>query len=259
MIFWYRGELGEDRVRLSLDGAAFRFGAGVFETICYNGRTLCHLARHLERMDRSLGRLGLPSPELDEAALAGAAMEVVRANGLERSWARVNLYCLCEEGGAHPLVTARPHEPAPRRTYRLAVHPERHLTPLAGHKTMNYLFYHLAGESARAAGHDGALLTDGDGLVVETDSSALLFSSSGRFTAPESRFALPSTALEVASKVLAVERRPVALDELESFDRAYILNSMIGMRPVASIGGTVFEEDEVGCGASTAAVLQLGG
>ncbi|MBU1249449.1 MAG: aminotransferase class IV [Proteobacteria bacterium] len=255
MIYWYRGELGEDRVALSLEGEAFRFGTGVFETLYYNGRTICHLDSHLRRLTAALVELDLAHAPLEAETFSRIIGEVLGKNGLERHPARINIYCFLDGEVIEPLVTARPHTPDPERVFRLQVCPERHVSTLSAHKTMNHMFHARALARATAEGFDSAVLLDMDYNLLEANSSALLFARSGRFITPATCYKLPSTALEAAARVLTIREEPLGLESLSRFDHAYILNSIIGMRPVTTIGRTDFPPDHSTCTKATAAIL----
>jgi 4-amino-4-deoxychorismate lyase len=71
----------------------------------------------------------------------------------------------------------------------------------------------------------------------------------------DSPYKLPSTSLSLAGTVHSLIRKKITLNEIGRFRHAYILNSLIGMRPVVTIGETAFVPDEASCAPVTAVVL----
>lgn len=250
MIVHFKGRFREGPLCLDPGAPGLRFGLGAFETLLHNGRALCRLEAHLERLGRALQSLGLvPEPQDHRAVLA----EVVRRNGLEGRAAKVNLFCLEEAEGAPALFlsTAAPHDPAPLPPLRLRPCPDFHESWLCGHKTINHAPFILARRRARALGFDDALLLDRAGLVLETATAAVVLARDGRLLTPASSLRLPSLALAAAREVLDIAAQPVRLEDLAVADHVYVCNSLMGMRPVAAIGDWEFPPDEGVCAEAT--------
>lgn len=247
MIHWRGGGLHEGGVRLDIGSPAFRYGAGLFETILWNGRGPSRLDAHLARLRASLAHFGLVAEPVDYPAVIA---EVVRANGLAGRQARVNIIAPLEDEDAAiaPLVTAAPFDPpAPDRTYSLRLAPPATLGSLALHKSMNYMLCYLERRAARALGQDDAVLTQPGGIVVEATTAALLFGDGDCFCTPTGGCRLPSTTLAAVRDILPVRDCTVRAGELRSFRHAYLLNSLLGMRPVSVIGSHAFTPDFATC------------
>jgi len=223
---------------------AFRYGAGFFETFYYNGSAVCHPERHLDRLFHGLRACGIRYESVDFPALAD---ELLERNDLVGRPARINLFYLLEGDLARPVVMAVPHEPQPDRTYRLCRCADHHVSSLNAMKTTSYMFFHLALQRAREEGYDDAALTDLDGNLLETTTGALLLAGEGGFVETATPFRLPSIALDLARTVLDIAPRTVNVEDLSRFRHAYILNSMVGMRPVVAIGEYAFAPDEAAC------------
>ena len=54
---------------------------------------------------------------------------------------------------------------------KLATYPHPRMTPLADHKTLNYLYYYQAGVWAREQGADEAVILNPDGTISETNTA----------------------------------------------------------------------------------------
>nr|WP_321513289.1 aminotransferase class IV [uncultured Pseudodesulfovibrio sp.] len=240
---------------ISLDPAApaFRYGAGFFETIYYNGRNICHLDMHLDRILHSLRSFGVQYETVD---FEEVIEQLINRNGLTGQTARINIFYPMETEGASPVITATTHDPKPYKAYRLCVCKDHHVSTLNAHKTTSYMFFHLAMQQAKARGFDDAALFDFNDNLLEATTGALILKKQGSFVAVDSPYRLPSTALTIAAKKLDIISVRLPLDELASFRHAYILNSIIGMRPVVAIGETAFVPDEDACQTVMQAVIE---
>jgi 4-amino-4-deoxychorismate lyase len=249
MTYYRAGEYHDDGVTQDIAAPSFRFGAGVFETILFNGKSLCFFNQHLDRMESSLEKLGFIVPQIDFAELT---MEVVRRNKLSDQIARVNIFALIDENDeVDPVITAAPYTPQSKKQYRICTVTDGVQHPLLGHKTMNYMYNWLQRRSAIKKGYDDAVLLARDNLVTETTTAALLFGDGERFCLPGGKMKLPSIALEAARSILPIYDCSVRSYSLGNFRYAYVLNSLIGMRPVTAINGTMFMPDEHSCKAVT--------
>lgn len=254
MIHFADGTLNSGPVALDPASPGFRYGAGFFETLYYNGSRLCYLDAHLDRLLGSLRAHGIPYQGVDFEAVIDS---VLAANRLDTSPARVNIVYPVGADEARPVILAAPHEPHPYKAYRLCICEERHVSTLNAHKTTSYMFFNLALRQARARGFDDAALFDFDDRILESTTGALLFKKNGEYFQPHTRYKLPSTALALAGTVLPILSKPISLGDLEQYRHAYILNSLIGMRPVVAIGETAFIPDEAACEAPTRLILDL--
>ncbi|WP_319582708.1 aminotransferase class IV [uncultured Pseudodesulfovibrio sp.] len=254
MIHFKDGGYSTEGVRQNPAGGAFRFGAGLFETIYYNGSELCHLGRHLDRLLHGLRAYGLAYTTVDFAQVAA---QVLNRNGLQGRPARVDIVYPVEESVSSPVILAEPVEPKPYKAFRLCLCEDRHVSALSGHKTTNGMFAYLARRQAAARGFDDAALFDLDDNILEATSGSLVFEKQGQFVCVDSPFCLPSIALDLARTVLDILPVRVPLDELPRFRHAYILNSLIGMRPVVAIGETAFVPDDKACDRVSPLVLNL--
>ncbi|MDD3312078.1 aminotransferase class IV [Pseudodesulfovibrio sp.] len=252
MIHYRNGEHHSGGVVLDPAQPAFRYGAGFFETLYHDGSRALHLEAHLDRLFHSLRDCDVAYEAVDFERVIG---QVVERNGLAGRPARVNIFYPVEGPTARPVVLAAPHEPRPDRMYRLCRCRDHHLSSLNAMKTTSYLFFHLALKRARARGFDDAALTDFDGNLLETTTGALLLAGEDGFVEMDTPYRLPSIALGLARTVLDARPAVVNVDDLPRYSHAYVLNSLVGMRPVVAIGETAFVPDESACRRVTGLVL----
>lgn len=255
MIYYRHGDYHSGDMSLSPFAPALRFGAGFFETVLHNGRETCHLQHHIARLQGSLNAYALPFEDIDFTTVVH---EVLHRNDLLENTARVNLTYLIEDmaAPARAVVTAAPYSPQPEKCYSLAVSDLRHTSHLGAHKSNNYLHYTLARRQALQDGFDDALLLDFDDNILETSTAALLFSRRGRLLTPGSAFILPSVSLALIQGRFDVQPAQIPSTQTAEFDSAYVLNSLMGARPVVRIGERRFEADEPLCAKLNAILLR---
>lgn len=265
-MFFDGADFREDRIELSVTGPAFRFGMSFFETLFWDGAGVCRLAQHLARVHASLAAFDVPYVNVD---FEDIIQQVAEANGLIGKCGRVNIiypvdsYPDADIPACRPVICAVKYDvPEVTSARRLTISPRPLYIWMGAHKSANYLPYFMARREAATHGFDDALLVSPDGYVLEAATSALVFRRGKTFVTPRHPLrgesapgVLPSTALEAARGVLAIEEKPILLQDVDtSFDSAYVLNSLIGMLPVASIGDALFEADGTPCGSVRKAV-----
>ena len=252
MIHYHNNGYTLEPVRLDPAGPAFRHGVGFFETVYYNGDEVCHLELHLDRVLHSLRTFDVAYETVDFEEVIG---QILNRNGLIGQTACVTILFPIEENRTSPVVTAAPHDPKPYKAYRLCVCEDRHICSLNSHRTTNTMFAHLALSRATARGFDDTALFDLDDNLLEAATGVLVLKKEGTFVTVDSPHRRSSIALELAKKELDILPVRLPLEDLPSFRHAYILNSVIGMRPVVAIGETAFIPDDDICSKVMARVL----
>ncbi len=257
MTVFFHDALRDGPLPIPADSPWLRHGVAVFETLLWRGGRLRWAARHLERAAASLAALGLgplPAPVGDADALAARAVEVLEARGLARATARVNLHLGLLAPSAPPvaLVTAAPYPPPPLAPVALTLTGDAVCSPTACHKTAAYLPYRDATRRARAAGAWDAALTDGAGHLTEAATGALLLWDGARrggpddavelgdleLVTPATPWKLPSLALAAVRDAVPVREEAISVARLPRFRSAWLLNSLVGALPLASLGAT---------------------
>lgn len=240
MIYYRDGKLQKGDICMAPMQPAFRTGYGFFETLAWNGSKVCHLNLHLVRVMASLAEFSVTPDEVDYESVLP---EVVAANGLSDSFARINIFYPLENGRARPLVTAAPFDYEPERVWKLVLWEDVFMSPLMRHKTMSRMDYFLAWQHACMEGGDDAVLCDFEGNILESSVASLVFSRDGRFYETDTDYKLSGTALAVASRYLEIEKKVVPLSEVGEYEHVFALNSLGGMIPVLEIGEQTFKPD----------------
>ena len=239
---------------IPLDDRGLLLGDGLFETLLWvDGQIQC-LDAHLARLAAGCETLGLPTPDLDEAArLCRAAPGEA---GLESGRAAVRLTLTAGSGGRG---LDRPATPVVRLVARAAAAPvttpadlvlartrRNEGSPAARLKTLSYLDNVLARAEARAAGADEAVMLNNRGELACASAANLFWIAGDRLFTPalscgvlngimRARVLAKAAALGVETGVVAA-----GVEALEDARAAFLTNSLIGVRPIARYEDRVF-------------------
>jgi branched-chain amino acid aminotransferase len=240
---WWNGRITPlDEVRLSPTDPGFLFGDGLFETLRVDEARARDVAAHLDRLYAGLRRFGIALPE-DRCALGRALTDVARE--APRPVARLRITVSRGTSEATRLITALPYEPPGADLYRRGVAavllPGSRIdsrSPLAGWKSLSYQANRLALREAEAQGAYEALLVNEHGRLAEGSRSnvALVFPE-GIFTPPVSEGCLPGTVRRRLLEKGAIHERPLTREDLAAAEGVLLMNSLIGVLPVARIDG----------------------
>lgn len=250
---------------LPLPDRGLEFGDGLFETLLLKEGRPQHLELHLQRLRAGLRALHFP----DCAAVAAAQLQSVveEMSHLAPAWSVLRLTVT---RGAGRRGYAPPAKPRPRiiisvtpleRDVRAAPAPAQlgvasvrwPLQPLlAGIKHLNRLEQVLAAREAQLAGFDEAVMLDQDGQVISVTAGNLFIVRDGKLLTPTlDRCGIAGTrrrlVLERWAPTLglhAAEAR-IGLDELDSAEEVFYCNSVVGLRPVASLGNRRWQNHPV--------------
>lgn len=251
----------ESEARISIYDRGFIYGDGFFETILsVNGR-LQFLNEHLERLENSCRdfRINLKS-DIDWSQAIGS---VLSANGLSERTAAVKIMVsrgespgsliLDDDTDPTIIITARPYNRISgdkiRDGVKLAVFPEPLSSPLAHHKSMNYLYYLSARDYAVRQGADEAIITDPHGRVLECATANIFLRNKNTVCKPppgapylkgiEERFVI--SVLKKNGFIL--EENYFGVDALREAEEVFISNSLIGVLPASGIDDFCFRVD----------------
>lgn len=247
---WLNGRiLSRSRATVPVSDLGLQYGYGIFETVRVEKGVAFRLWAHVERFNRSWEALFGTTPP--DVTWEDVAAQVVETNGLEDAVAAVKILATRGEEGAHGfnntlLVSARPYihrlEVLGAKGLRLATFPHPRMTPLADHKSLNYLYYHQAGAWARKKDADEAVILNPDGSVSETNTANLLVVSGRTVTRPASPHVLPGVMQAEACRCLealgfAIVEASVRPVELLDADAVLLTNALMGAVPALSLDG----------------------
>lgn len=220
-----------ETVALHPECSGFAHGFGLFETLRLRAGRLELWEAHWQRLARSAQALEMAHSYAPEEAL-----EAVQSLARELpDDATIKLSLLKEREDFNLFVYSRPLVPAPGPLGLLmdCPCPINESSPLAGHKTHNYLENLLVLDAAHAAGCYDGLRLNTKGQVAEGAISNLFFYRGGVWHTPAlSCGALPGVMREALLQVLEVEQGGCLPEEVLLAEAVFLSNSTIGLQPV---------------------------
>jgi para-aminobenzoate synthetase component 1 len=247
---WINGSIEPiDLAKINVTDQGFLFGYGFFETIRVDKGKPQYLKEHISRFNQTWKNLFFE--RVPDLTWQDIICQVISKNGLLGETAAVKI--VASKGNSEKsslnftlLVMTRPytHRLAKKkeRGVKLVVYPKPRQTPLADYKTLNYLYYLLAGEWAKKKGADEALILNPDDTISETNTANILLIKDKTFIRPVSPHVLPGIMEKVVCELLlscgyVSESKKQYLEDLFLVDQVIITNSLIGAIPVLSIDG----------------------
>jgi para-aminobenzoate synthetase component 1 len=267
---WQNGRLvSPENAVIPVSDLGFQYGLGFFETIRVDNDRPLFLDEHINRFYRAWKALfDTPPPDLTWDEII---RQVVMANHLENDIAAVKImasYGAADSPLAHHcpnlVVLAKKYAPRPALTRKTGLdvltYPHARQTPLADHKTLNYAYYHLAGQWAQKKGADEALILNPDGSVSETNTANILLISGSTACQPASPHVLAGVMEKKVIQYLkrqgyAIETRNIRPKDLLSADTVLLTNSLIGAVPALNLDGNAIKPDARFCQRINAALF----
>lgn len=237
MIIYRNGRFTEESAAPTLTS---KYGLGFFETVLYNGADICHLNRHLSRLKSSLNEYGYAYPETDCEAVIS---EFLRLNKLGGKEARVNISAEITADGKTALsITAQPYG-GMKDAYKLNIYDRHQESHLNRHKSMNWAHFYLALDRALKGGYDNALLVNEKNEIFEAATANILLKRGDKFVTTPRTGRLQGIALDIASEIIDIEEKRLFISDLDDFESCFVLNSLIGAKPVSQVSVFTFEID----------------
>ncbi len=247
---WHNGVIKPtESAYIPADGEGFLYGYGFFETIRVSKGKPELVCEHISRFNNAWKYLFNDNPP--DLTWEDIINQVIRENGLDNETAASKIIAAKGNGKSSLcdndlLVTARlyTHRLHGRieQGLNLAAYTEPRQTPLAGYKTLNYLYYLLAGRWAKENGADEALILNPDGSISETNTANILVIKGKRVIKPVSPHALPGIMEEAVCALLSgrkysMEKRKIFPEEILSADGVILTNSLMGAVPALRLDG----------------------
>jgi len=247
---WVDGALvDDDAARISPMDHGLLTGDGVFETLRVYGGVPFAWTRHVARLGRSAGALGLVPP--DGATLRAAADAVIAANDLPDARLRITVTggvapLGSERGTVPPTVVIasgemRPWPPTADVVVVPWVRNERGAT--AGLKTTSYAENVRALAFAHERGASEAIFPNTQDLLCEgTGSNVFLVVDGGLVTPPLASGCLAGVTSDLVLLLcerigIACAERDVPVASLAAADEAFLTSSTREVHPIAHVDG----------------------
>ena len=246
-----------NEARISVHDRGFLYGDGLFDTIrAYRGVAF-RIEDHLQRLFDSAAELNLKIGA-DRADLEKIITELLRRNGIEDAYVRITItrgehtgdLSFDSENSPTVLIVARPlriaEDDYSRGVAATIVQNMSNPPDLSRHKIVSYLPYLYAHDMARRSGCREAILTDADGMILES-ATGNIFVAVGKdvFTPPLTAGILPGiarmTVLELLPTIsLHGHEEPLAVKDLAEADEIFMTNSIVEVLPIVRIDERIF-------------------
>jgi branched-subunit amino acid aminotransferase/4-amino-4-deoxychorismate lyase len=250
-VIWCQGEIiPADSLRIDVRDETFQHGLGLFETLrTWNGYPKL-LGQHLDRMQRSARELDLNliSGQLPDVHAVLALVEANRpVTGGPQEDVRIRITMTGgapapEPGLKRSIVWVETGALAPVASDKGAIVKRKMSVaaddPLVRHKTLNYWRRRIAHAQALKEGASEVVCVTADGFVCEGARSNIFVVESRRLITPSTDCPLlpgvmRRVVLDHAARTgVEVQERPLAIDELEFAEEAFLTSSGQGMLPI---------------------------
>lgn len=244
-VVWLNGEiLPESAARISPRDHGMLVGDGVFESVRITAGQAFAVRRHLARLARSAGALGLELPDL--AVLRGAVTDVLAATGITEGRLRITAtsgpggFSSARPAGPATLVVAA--EEAPPWSPHVAVvtvpWPRNERGAAAGVKTISYAENVVALRRAHAAGASEAIFANTRGELCEGTGTNVFLVHDGRLvTPPLSVGCLAGVTRELTLEITDATTETVPLSALADADEAFLTSTTRNVHPISAVDG----------------------
>jgi branched-chain amino acid aminotransferase len=220
-------------------------GDGVFETTKVVDGVAFAVRRHLARLRRSAGGLGIEVPYSDEE-LRAAIDAVVIANGPGTGRLRTTVTggpgpLGSDRGGVLPTVVIAASPPtvwADMTTVVTVPWPRNERSAVAGLKTVSYAENVVALQHAHERGATEAIFANTQGRLCEGTGSNVFLVTGGRLITPTlASGCLAGITRELVLEVSDAEEADVDLDVLGTADEAFLTSSTRDVQPISHVDG----------------------
>ena len=257
--------VGHAAAAVHVEDRGYQFADGVYEVCAVRGGRLVDERRHMDRLDRSLGELGIRWP-MHRSALAVVMREVVRRNRIDDGIVYVQITRgVAPRDHAFPepnvppaiVVTARamPAEPRQRAAEKgvaVITVPDTRWARV-DIKTVGLLPNVLAKEQGRAAGAYETWFVDRDGNVTEgTSTNAWIVTADGVLTTRPTDNAIlwgvtRAVLLDIVrAEKLRLEERAFSVSEAYAAREAFLTSATNPVTPVVRIDGRTIGKGKPG-------------
>ncbi|MEM1080571.1 MAG: aminodeoxychorismate lyase [Pseudomonadota bacterium] len=236
---------GQRSDMIAADDRGLLYGDGLFETVAFVQGSAPLWSLHRQRLLHSMERMALPAANTQQLL-----QECRELAGCEaRSVIRITVTRGCGGTAYFPPEAPSVNRILMRRSMPNAIasidmiEPSLRLEPnsvLAGIKHLNRIEQVLIAQQCLQQGVREALVCDRDGWIVEGLSSNLVLEQGDALIAPGPHpAAVHGVGLRWLQQALGdrLQLRPMHRSELAASDSIWVINSVAGIRPVASLDG----------------------
>jgi branched-chain amino acid aminotransferase len=247
-----------ERNAISVDNRSFRYGAGIFETIRFEGESAPLWDRHMIRLLQSSHQLGWDLPALFTTdRLREDVLRVIKKNKLAGS-IRVRITASFGEGGLFDgdgklsfLIEAWPLDPG-RTTFNnngwvIGCYDQARKSAdwLSRMKSTSALIYTQAAAYARSEKWNDALILNSQNHLCDSCIANLFLVRDGRIITTDSEQGavegvMQGWLIDQLQSAYSIERRAISPAELIEAEEVFLTNALFGIRWVGRLGDTQY-------------------
>ena len=246
----------QSQALISVNEGGFLFGEGIFETMRAYSGSVFRLTEHLERILGSCRFLKLPFKE-NAQSLTEKINQTLQINNLSNAYLKLiissgNKSSLTDTSSSPTLIIiAREFEPYPQRIYKEGFKAitskirRNPYSPLAQHKSLNFLENVLGKREAEELGKKEAIFIDPQGNLTEGATTNIFLVKQGSVISPAlNSMILPGITREVVLEIssnlgILTEERKVELKELYEAEEAFLTNSLVEIMPLVQVDSSL--------------------
>ncbi len=246
---WVNGKIiDKNKACIPIDCPGFQYGAGLFETLRAENGKILRLEEHLKRLNKGLKQLFNKNPV--KINFKDVIKTLLKTNNLNTKTAAVKIIAAENNKNCEfPFFFAVFAKEYIHRLYlnkkqgiELIQYPFPRYSHVSDHKSLNYLYYYLAGIFARQNNLDEALILNPDMTISETNTCNIVIIKDNKVIVPKSEHVLKGVTLNAVINLLKqkkfeIEYRKIFYKELYSFSNIFLTNALMGAVPVISIRG----------------------
>jgi len=253
---------GKNEFSISLENRAFLYGDGLFESVkVFNGRAF-NLDAHLNRMFEGAKFLNLDL-RMRKEDMQNQINLLLKENSISDA-AYLKIMVFRSEGGKYLAENNKASflivtETDSQKQFELNKNgielglfsaQLKPMSELSNFKTISALQYVLCANEAREKGIDDCLMLNSENNIIESANSNVFYVKEGVIYTPKlSEGCVDGTMrnliMNLKQLTFQIQETKVELEQLFSADEVFLTNSIQGVRWVASIEDSVFQQQKV--------------
>lgn len=243
---------------LSPANRAFRYGDGLFESICIRQGKILWETEHYQRLSKGADLLKLNlHPEWSQEFFNKTITSLFNVNHKNNASARIRLTLFRNDGGLYTpftnnasfLVESEPldnnHFVLNTKGINVAIYSDipKQYNILSGIKSINAQLYVLASIFKRHYGYGDALIINEEGMISEATASNVFIYKKGKLiTPPLSQACVEGIMRAIVIKIVnesgvSFEEAKISPDNLVEADELFLTNAITGIKWVKEFSG----------------------
>jgi 4-amino-4-deoxychorismate lyase len=238
MIAYHNGcYRSESEINIPLTCSGFQYAYGVFTSLRTKDGIALDLDKHILRLKTSCAKLKLTFAQVDYKEIISNLLVLNKKDDL-----RIKIIIYEDLGGESSLIILTSQLNLLQEAIRIKVISHTYqANDFRNIKSLNYLEQVFLHRLANKQGYDEGLLVNSQGMICECCYANIFFSKKGKIYTPKANNNILNGIMrqEIIDKY-PVEEVDIYLNDLASFEQAFISNSVQGVVAVKSIDDIEF-------------------